>query len=150
MRGPTIKKPEANIPIAAMADIAMLLVIFFLVTSRLAEDKGLKAEIPDTTQKKSTSETPKHAQVDIDAKGQIIYRGRNVTLEKLDQLLADQIQHAENEEDRIVLVIADKSRPVREVAAVADLIKGQGGIIVLVNQEGANAPQSPGVVKAKP
>jgi biopolymer transport protein ExbD len=88
--------------------------------------------------------------VDIDSKGQIIYRGRNVTIDKLDQLLGDQMQRAQTDEDRIVLVIADKGRPVLEIAAVADVIKGQGGTIVLVNQEGANTPQSPGIVKARP
>ena len=150
MRGPKLKKPEASIPIAAMADIAMLLVIFFLVTSTFEEDYGLQMEIPDAKDKPVKQDQQKHKQVDIDKRGKITFRGRYVSLEKLDALLRGAVQDAEKEDDKLVLVVASKSRPVNEIAAVADIIKGAGGVVVLVNQEGADTPTPPGKVKAMP
>lgn len=40
-------KPEAEIPTASMADIAFLLIIFFMVSTTLLEEKGLSMVLPE-------------------------------------------------------------------------------------------------------
>lgn len=41
------KKPSGDIPTASMADIAFLLLIFFLVTTVFDEEKGLEIVLPE-------------------------------------------------------------------------------------------------------
>jgi biopolymer transport protein ExbD len=131
-----------------MADISMLLIIFFLVTSQFMEDHGIRVEIPDAQQTADSAQS-KYKQVDVDPRGTIIYRGRNVALPQLRDILAEQIRLAQKDLDRVVLLLASKARPVAEVVAVADVIAGVGGTVVLVSQEGAESAD-PGVVKARP
>ncbi|MGB9590400.1 MAG: ExbD/TolR family protein, partial [Candidatus Hydrothermia bacterium] len=41
------REEEAEIPTASMADIAFLLIIFFMVTTVFAREKGLKLLLPE-------------------------------------------------------------------------------------------------------
>ncbi len=45
----TKSKIKAEIPTASMADIAFLLIIFFLTTTVFSEDKGLQLVLPEAT-----------------------------------------------------------------------------------------------------
>jgi len=40
-------QPEAEIPTASMADIAFLLIVFFMVSTTLLEEKGLPLVLPE-------------------------------------------------------------------------------------------------------
>ncbi|MCD4651249.1 MAG: biopolymer transporter ExbD [Candidatus Cloacimonetes bacterium] len=40
------KKPEVEIPTASMADIAFLLLLFFMVSTVFVKEKGLRVELP--------------------------------------------------------------------------------------------------------
>ena len=45
-------QPEAEIPTASMADIAFLLIVFFMVSTTLLEEKGLPLVLPESGQQK--------------------------------------------------------------------------------------------------
>lgn len=45
----TTRRPSASIPTSSMADIAFLLLVFFLVTTVFPKDKGLSLVLPNGT-----------------------------------------------------------------------------------------------------
>lgn len=45
-------QPEAEIPTASMADIAFLLIVFFMVSTTLLEEKGLPLVLPEAGEQK--------------------------------------------------------------------------------------------------
>ena len=46
-------KKEVEIPTASMADIAFLLIVFFMLTTVFSQETGLKYELPDSTEEVS-------------------------------------------------------------------------------------------------
>ncbi|KPJ49049.1 hypothetical protein AMJ40_06345 [candidate division TA06 bacterium DG_26] len=60
-------QPEAEIPTASMADIAFLLIVFFMVSTTLLEEKGLPLVLPEAgEQKKVPSKNIVHVVVGQD------------------------------------------------------------------------------------
>jgi biopolymer transport protein ExbD len=72
----------ASIPTASMADIAFLLIIFFLVTTTLSQDKGLGLTLPPSGM---TATVPERniTTVLITGLGEISLDGQRVTLDEL-------------------------------------------------------------------
>ncbi len=44
------RKPESEIPTSSMADIAFLLLVFFLVTTTIDQDKGVPLTLPEISE----------------------------------------------------------------------------------------------------
>lgn len=86
------KRMKAEIPTASMADIAFLLIVFFMLTSVFATEKGLQIVLPEKGEvvkiKKGNI-----AQVYVNAKGQVKIEGEDVSLEniknKVESMLAE-------------------------------------------------------------
>ncbi len=75
------KRPraEAEIPTSSMADIAFLLIVFFMVSTTLLEEKGLPLVLPEAgQQKKVPSKNIVHVVVGTD--GQIKIDGTQLSL----------------------------------------------------------------------
>jgi biopolymer transport protein ExbD len=58
------EEPEATIPTASMADIAFLLIIFFMVTTIFATEKGLQIVLPEPIEVKIKQENITKVYVD--------------------------------------------------------------------------------------
>ena len=56
MRKLTVSKPESEIPTSSMADIAFLLIIFFMVTAVFSATKGLDFKLPKDDDKSPPKE----------------------------------------------------------------------------------------------
>jgi len=77
---------ENTIPMASMADIAFLLIIFFLLTSTFARDRGLDIKLPRAT---TTEQLPKRAvTVQIRRDGEIRLNQKTVQPHEFQQALA--------------------------------------------------------------
>ncbi|MHB9030685.1 MAG: ExbD/TolR family protein [Candidatus Latescibacterota bacterium] len=78
------KRPRitAVIPTASMADIAFLLIVFFLVTTSMSQDKGLGLTLPPAG---ASTRVPSRniTRVWINSLGQIAHDEEEVTLEQL-------------------------------------------------------------------
>ena len=86
----------------SMADIAFLLLIFFLVTTTIAEDKGILVKLPpwsdeepDITQLK----TRNVYSVLVNAQNQLLVRGEEMDLDQLREKTVEFISNPRGQED---------------------------------------------------
>ncbi len=84
------KRMRAEIPTASMADIAFLLIVFFMLTSVFATEKGLQIVLPE---KGETVKIKKGniAQVYVNALGQVRIEGEDVSLEDIEEKVSSML-----------------------------------------------------------
>lgn len=79
-------RPSPEINASSMADIAFLLLIFFLVTSNMVEDKGVLVRLPqwsDEPPKDLTLNTRNVFTVLVNAQDQLLVRGEQMKIQDL-------------------------------------------------------------------
>jgi len=112
----------ATIPTSTMADIAFLLIVFFLVTTSFSHDKGLGLTLPPhgaSTRVPSRNIT----KVWINAAGEIMHDQELVTLE----LMGERVKNmTEQNENLIVSIKADPDSKYEHFVDVIDEIKKAG------------------------
>ncbi|MDP7445421.1 MAG: biopolymer transporter ExbD [Candidatus Poseidoniia archaeon] len=104
-----------EIPTASMADIAFLLLIFFLVTTTIDMDKGLDLVLPPVGE---TKEIPKKniANLLVDAKGNVLLDKKPIQIRDIKDRVIRMI--AENEK----LIISVKTHPSTKYQAYIDVL----------------------------
>lgn len=125
-------KLEVTIPTASMADIAFLLIIFFLVTTTLHRDKGIGMELPRVGEFKKV---PKKniCNIWINAAGEIALEGEIIELSALKGEVKRRL--AENEK-LIISLKADRETPYRDFVDVLDELKlAEAGRISIASPE---------------
>lgn len=112
---------ENTIPMASMADIAFLLIIFFLLTSTFARDRGLDIKLPRAA---TTEQLPKRAiTVQIGRDGEIRLNGRPVQAHQFQQALAAALAQTSLKK---VTVRADADVAYGRVFSVVDIARLEG------------------------
>ena len=118
------KRVRANvtIPTASMADIAFLLIVFFLVTTTLHRDKGIGMELPPVGEGKKV---PRRniCNVWVNAAGEIAVEGDVVALSRLRGNVETRLSQNEN---LIVSLKADRDTPYETFIDVLDEIELAG------------------------
>ncbi len=131
-------KAEAEIDVGAFADIAFLLIIFFILTTSFVRPLGQEVSIPQT-------ETPENREVDdqtpsVNVTGTTLLFGETedsmeeITLEALrDRLFQMNLMNAEDQDRMIVLEVADEVTYERYFRIVT-LISDAGGVVAIVEE----------------
>jgi len=110
---------QPSIPTASMADIAMLLLIFFMSTSIIRSREGTAVRLPGaTTGERIRAEDA--IRVSIAPGGRVAFNDAAVPLESVGPLLA---QKFSKRPDLIVTLYADARTPYALVASVLDQLK---------------------------
>ncbi len=119
---PKRKPPEeAEIPTASMADIAFLLIIFFMVTTVFARDKGLKMLLPEKQSETVKIKSKKIIDISINDAGQIFFNDNPVqSPEELRQKIQSEI---EKDPKKIVLIKTNVEAPYERMIQVLDVVK---------------------------
>ncbi|MFQ5651304.1 MAG: ExbD/TolR family protein [bacterium] len=89
------KSRESEIPMASLADIAFLLLIFFLVTTTIDVDRGIGLTLPakgEQTEVRSKNIT----NLLINADGEVAIDGEPVALSDISRLIREQIMQNPN------------------------------------------------------
>jgi biopolymer transport protein ExbD len=108
-----------GLEMAPMIDIVFLLMIFFLVASRLDEDaRSLDVVLPQAAAARPLTSRPRELVVTIDREGGCVVGTRPVTLEELRSVLRQAA--ADNPGTQTVVVRADEETRHRFVVAVMD------------------------------
>ncbi len=92
---------EAEIPTSSMADIAFLLIIFFILTTTFAREKGIKFVLPEQKQQEVKLKKDKLIIVAINDQGKVFINDQPTTFEDLH----DQIKKYLEENDKRIVYI---------------------------------------------
>lgn len=136
------RKKQVLVPVAGMGDIAFLLIIFFLVTSRLAQDKAI--DRPTSFDAAKLKETP--ISVLITADGMSYVNGRRMESNKeVKTEVKDMLdrRNATNSLQRTVMFKCDKTVKKSVFEPIIEAISEAGGLVAAVGDQGA-APQVSG------
>jgi biopolymer transport protein ExbD len=119
MRFPQKKKERTYIPTASMADIAFLLIVFFMVTTIFRVEKGIKVELPQAT---TTERLPKRnvARVWVNKAGDISVDDKFMEISEVEIVMAEKLN--ENP-DMLVQIKGDKDTRYEDVAWILEELK---------------------------
>jgi biopolymer transport protein ExbD len=124
-----------------MIDVVFLLMIFFLVASKLEEDdRAIDVVLPQATAAKPLTSRTRELIVNIDRDGRLYAGARPVSREELSRLLRQAA--ADNPARQKVTVRADEEVAHKHVVAVMDACV-QAGIEDYQVQASKTAPESP-------
>ncbi len=108
------------IPTASMADIAFLMIIFFLVSTTMKRDQGLGLTLPGYGQSTVKVRKKNICNIWINAQEKIALDGKPVSLGEIRPILEDKL---EKNDKLIVSLKTDKQAPYNAMVDVLDEIK---------------------------
>ncbi len=117
------EKSSPEIPTGSMADIVFLLLVFFLVTTTMNQDKGIGMHLPPPGEQKQIQKK-NICNIWVNANGEIL-----INLEQsvpLNQLRADIEQRLVQNDKLIISLKADEETPYEQFIDVLDEIKLSG------------------------
>lgn len=108
-----------------MIDVVFLLLVFFLVATRFAqEDRELEVELPTASEARPLTEEPKELFVNIDKDGNYFVSGQRLAASEVEVALRQAV--ADNPVNQSVVIRADKRVPFDFVVTVMDLCNQAG------------------------
>ena len=119
---------KASIPTASMADIAFLLIVFFLLTTSMSQDKGLGITLPPAD---SATQVPRRniSNVWINSIGEIAHDEDLVTLEQLRSRIQAM---TEGNPELIISIKTDQDAHFEWFVDVIDEIKMSGNVKISI------------------
>jgi len=127
------------VPVATMADITMLLIIFFLLTSTFSKDIGLDVMLPKALSAQLLPE--RHVTIWVTRYGEIRVNDRWVPLDQLSATLEQEFAGAGA---KSVTIRGDERVPYGTIVTVMDVAKLLGVEITLAAEAAAGAPPERG------
>ena len=107
----------ASLSLTPLIDVVFLLLIFFLVATRFAqEDRELDVVLPSASEAMPLTVKPKELFVNIDKDGRFYVDGRTLTVDEVEEVLRQAA--ADNPVDQSVIIRADKRVQFDYVVAV--------------------------------
>jgi biopolymer transport protein ExbD len=116
-------RPPEDIPDSAMADVAFLLLIFFLATTTIAEEFGLSLILPAKAQNQQRIEVNREnvMVISTDATGSIYYVDEDpVALTDVEPLVRSRLA---GNERLVVSIEPDRRAPYRAMVDILDEVK---------------------------
>lgn len=110
-------KRKSTFPVISMADIVLLLLIFFLLTSTYLVQPGIKVQLPRTATKEAV--TQEKVTITITKSGAVYLEDKPVQLSRFPYLLKDA-------RDKIILIKADRDVTINMTVKVMEMVKKSG------------------------
>jgi len=113
---------------SAMADLALLLLVFFMASTSTEPPRGVEVELPRARTQGAEQES---IYVTISRQGDLYVDGRRMTL----QDFHDHLAMRQTEKDRIVSVTADRNLDYMVVASVLSVLRTQDFLNIVFMSE---------------
>jgi len=134
----TKERRELQIELSAFADVAFLLIIFFILTTSLIRPKGKEIAIPSTEapqEKKAEEKMPTVALVRDNIQfGDSEENMRDITLPELRVTLYRMELPAKADKDRMIVVTVGVDVPYQRYFEVVTAISTAGGVVALMEE----------------
>ena len=129
------EQKAAEIPTSSMADIAFLLIIFFIVTTSFNKDKGMTLDLPRSEPEK-TKKTEKNVTVTL-SKTKIVLNDNVVKIGELRAKLDKALDKLAKTGKKRIVVLKSVDQEIRygKWVRVVDTIKQAAGIITILIEE---------------
>jgi len=108
-------------PLTPLIDIVFMLLIYFLLTTSFMVDEGIKIKLPQA--KAAAPQTQQEITVYVDREGRAYLENKLVPQDMLFKRLKEMIA---GQQDRLVVVKADRSVILNKAVKVMDLAKAAG------------------------
>ncbi len=117
---------EAEIPTASMADIAFLMIIFFMTTTNFAREKGLKFVLPEKKDQPQEVKIKSEnlLKISINDKGEVFLNDEEARWENLEREVRVRLQKNPN---LIILIRTHRDAPYDYMIRAFDAVKAAGG-----------------------
>jgi len=117
------KRPHYPIqtPLTSLIDIVFLLLIYFLLTTNFIVDEGISIKLPQA--RTAAPQTQQEITVFVDKDGRTYIKNRPVPEEMVFKYIKEMIG---GQEDRLVVVKADREVVLNKAVKVMDLAKAAG------------------------
>ena len=112
---------QVEVPLIALLDIIFLLLIYFLLTTNFMTEEVIKVKLPRA--RASAPQTEREITIHVNREGRTFLGQEEVSHAQLFDRLKEMI---EGEEDRLVVVKADRAVILNRVVKVMDLAKAAG------------------------
>lgn len=124
---PRKKSPPPEIPLTSTADVAFLLLIFFLVAASNAVDKGVPLDLPSTS-KQATKSQSRNVEIGVSPVGMTL--GGEAVKNEIDlrPLLAAKLKDVHDPSLRVVLITAEPQVSYQRWTHVIAEVEAAGGI----------------------
>ena len=110
-------KRKITFPVISMADIVLLLLIFFLLTSTYLVQPGIKVHLPRTAAKEAV--TKEKVTITITKSGAVYLEDKPVQISQFPQLLKEV-------SDKVILIKADRDVTIDMTVKVMEMVKRSG------------------------
>ena len=117
-----IKKSRAldSLNLTPLIDVVFLLLIFFLVATRFAQDdRELPVQLPSAASALPMTVEPTELVVNVDSSGQYMILGERMALEKVESTLQRAV--ADNPVNQMVIIRGDRKVAFQAIVSVMDL-----------------------------
>lgn len=148
MKIETTRKPELVIPVASMADIAFLLIVFFMLTSTIIKESGIDLNLPQA--KKTEEKKVREKSIVVTRQGQFYLNGVPMSPERIEAELATLLQNAKTEDERAVTIKGDKVAEYQHIVTAIDMVNRLDGTLVLILEEDGPGGDASGKVSLTP
>ena len=122
------EEPEINV--VSLIDVVLLLVVFFMLSSKFSEEGRLQVRLPHASAVPSATSQPQPLVVTVTAGGDYAVNGRELINTRPDTLRAALIKQAGASRDMIVTIRADARATQQSVVTAMDVL-GQLGFVKL-------------------
>lgn len=109
-----------------MIDVVLLVIIFFLYTARFAEVSRTSVNLPDEPGTQDVASDPDALMIDVRADGVLLVGGRDRSLERVIEIVQEQIDRQGGPENVRVLLRADEGAAAGPVNALARQLTRMG------------------------
>jgi biopolymer transport protein ExbD len=131
MRIQSRARVRAGIPSASMADLALLLLIFFMTTTYFQVERGPTLTLPGASHGEERSREDAVV-LHVDAGGSLFWEGRPVAVTTLAEQLAEE---RKKRAVRRVMIYADRTTPFDKIYPVLQGLRGEIPVPVVLAVE---------------
>ena len=125
-------RPKHDVPVAAMSDIAFLLIVFFMLTTQMLKEAGLEYQVPAVRRTVDLPETT--VTVLIDNKGDVYLNGEPCGLGNL-KFELEKILVNLPEAERLVYFKCDQGNKAKTFVPAIGVVSEMGAEVELVTEK---------------